>query len=168
MSLRYSHRQAAEIVRKWPSESLPLLTRLCRRIQDAEKNLNAASVLRLKGCLEDCRGLCCRNLHLDAVFGVPDFAYILTLEPALNATIERCLRHEIPIFSSNCPFLENGAGPCIFPPDVRPEVCITSFCRGDEAMRPEIRQVKMKFWKLGLILHFRKLPLLHRLLAKTG
>jgi hypothetical protein len=168
MSLRYSHHQAAKIVRQWPSESLPLLTRLCCRIRDAEKNLNAASALRLKGCLEDCRGLCCRNLHLDAVFGVPDFTYILTLEPALDSTIERCLRHEIPLFSSNCPFLENGAGPCIFPPEVRPEVCITSFCRGDEDMRPEIRRVKMGFWKLGVFLRFRRVPLVQRLLMKTS
>ena len=55
-----------------------------------------------------------------------------------------------------------------FPPDLRPEVCITSFCRGDDAIKAEIRRVKTDFWKLGVFLHFRKVPLVHRLLVKTG
>jgi len=145
-----------------------LLARLCLRIQDAERKLNAAAALRLEGCLKDCRGLCCRNLQLDAVFGIPDFVYILALMPALDPKIEACLRHKDPFFTSNCPFLDRGVGPCIFPADLRPEVCITSFCRGDDAVRAEIRRVKIDFWKLGVLLHFRKVPLVHRLLLKSG
>lgn len=167
MSLRHSLHQAAKIVRHWPSESRPLLARLCRQIQDAERKLNAAAALRLNGCLKDCQGLCCRNLQLDAVFGIPDFVYILALAPALGATIEACLRQEDSFFTSNCLFLERGVGPCLFPPDVRPEVCITSFCGGDEALKPEIRRVKIGFWKLGFFLHFRRVPFVHRLLVKT-
>jgi len=167
MSLRHSLHQASKIVRYWPSESRPLLARLCRQIQDAERKLNAAAALRLKGCLKDCQGLCCRNLQLDAVFGIPDFVYILTLAPALGATIEACLRQGDSFFTSNCLFLERGVGPCLFPPDVRPEVCITSFCGGDEALKPEIRRVKIDFWKLGLFLHFKRVPFVHRLLVKT-
>jgi hypothetical protein len=144
------------------------LARLCRQIQDAERKLNAAAALRLKGCLEDCRGLCCRNLQLDAVFGISDFVYILALEPLLDARIGESIRREDPLFTSNCLFLEQEVGPCIFPPDVRPEVCITSFCRGDDALKSDIRQVKRGFWKLGLLLGFRRFALLHRLLAKTG
>jgi hypothetical protein len=144
------------------------LAHLCLRIQDAERKLNAAAALRLEGCLKDCRGLCCRNLQLDAVFGIPDFVYILALMPALDSKIEACLRHEEPFFTSNCPFLDRGVGPCIFPTDLRPEVCITSFCRGDGAVRAEIRRVKIDFWKLGVLLHFRRVPLVHRLLVKSG
>lgn len=168
MSLRHSHRQAAKIVRQWPSETRPLLTHLCRRIQEAEGELNAAAALRLKGCMENCQGLCCRNLQLDAVFGIPDFVYILTLAPALDAAIGECILHEDPLFTSNCLFLKRGVGPCLFPPDLRPEVCITSFCGGDEALKPEIRRVKMRFWKLGLFLRFRRVPRVQRLLVKTG
>jgi hypothetical protein len=168
MSLLNSYHQSAKIVQQWPSGRRPLLAHLCRRIQDAERNLNAAAALRLEDCLKDCRGLCCRNLQLDAVFGIPDFVYILALTPALDAKIEECLRHEDPFFTSNCLFLERGVGPCIFPPDLRPEVCITSFCRGDDAIKAEIRRVKIDFWKLGVFLHFRKAPLVHRLLVKTG
>jgi hypothetical protein len=168
MSLRHSYRQAEKIVRHWPAETRPLLSHLCRRIQNAERKLNVAATQRLEGCLADCRGLCCRNLHLEAVFGIPDFVYILSLAPALDTTIAECLRHEAPLFTSNCLFLERGVGPCLFPPDVRPEVCITSFCRGDEGLKPEIRRVKLGFWKLGLFLHLRRVPGVQRLLVKTG
>jgi len=168
MSLKHSYHQAAKIVRQWPFENRPLLAHLCSRIQDAERKLNTAAALRLKGCLKDCQGLCCRNLQLDAVFGIPDFVYILTLEPALAATIEDGIRHEDSLFTSNCLFLERGVGPCLFPPDVRPEVCITSFCRGDEALKAEMRRVKKCFWKLGFFMHFRKVPLIQGLLLKNG
>jgi hypothetical protein len=168
MSLTYCCRKAARILSRLDPGRRDVLEVLCRQIQTAERRLNAAAAQRLKGCLEECRGLCCRNLQLDAVFGVPDFVYLLAAEPALEAAITRCLRHENPFFTSNCPFLENGAGPCIFPPDVRPEVCITSFCRGDEALRREIRQVKTCFWKLGVLVNIGRVPFVHRLLARDG
>jgi hypothetical protein len=144
------------------------LGHLCRQIQDAERRLNAAAAVRLKGCLEDCRGMCCRNLQLDAVFGIPDFVFILALESQLDTRIGECTRHVNPLFTSDCPFLERGIDPCAFPPDVRPEVCITSFCRGDDALKTEIRRVKRRFWKLGLLVCVRGVPLVQRLLAKAG
>lgn len=168
MSLSYCYRKAARILPRLHPDSRDALNALCRKIQAAERRLNEAAARRLKGCLEECRGLCCRNLQLDAVFGVPDFVYILATEPALDAAVARCLRKESPIFTSDCPFLENGVGPCIFPPDVRPEVCITSFCRGDEALKPEIRRVKTCFWKLGVLVNTRRLPFVQRLLARAG
>ena len=167
MSLGYLYRYAAEAVRQWPAESRPLLDRLCRQVQDAERSMNTAAAIRLQGCLQACQGLCCRNLDLEAVFGVADFTYILATEPSLDSRIAACLQHERPIFTSNCPFLENGAGPCIFPPDLRPEVCITSFCRGDGDLKTEIRRVKTSFWKLGFFLHFKRVPFISRLLARA-
>jgi hypothetical protein len=168
MSIRYDSKKAASILHRLPAGSRRVLDVFCQRIQEAERGLNAAAALRLKGCLEDCRGLCCRNLQLDAVFGVPDFAYLLSMEPSLETKIAACLGCEDRFFTSNCPFLVRGVGPCLFPPDVRPEVCITSFCCGDETLKAEIRRVKICFWKLGVFLHFRKLPRIHRLLVKTG
>jgi hypothetical protein len=161
----YSH--GAEHLHRWPPGSRLLLVRLCRQIQEAERSLNSAAASRLHGCLEECRGLCCRNLDLEAVFGVPDFVYILTLDPSLYSVIAACLGAESPIFTSNCPFLEHGVGPCIFPADLRPEVCITSFCRSDGALGAEIRRVKTGFWKLGLLLRFSRLPFIHRRLIKA-
>jgi hypothetical protein len=168
MSLNYCFKKATRILQRLSPGSREAQEALCRQIQEAEKKLNAAAALRLKGCLADCRGLCCRNLQLEAVFGVPDFVYLLAMEPALEAKILACLRHEDPLFSSKCIFLQDGVGPCLFPPDVRPEVCITTFCSGDAVLKAEIRQVKMAFWKLGFFLSAPKVPLLHRLLIKTG
>lgn len=165
MSLRHLYGCAAEALRRWPSRSRPLLARLCRQIQDAERRLNAAAAIRLQGCLKECQGLCCRNLDLDAIFGVPDFVYILATDSSLDPFIAASLKHENPFFTMNCPFLEHGVGPCIFPPDVRPEVCITSFCRGDATLKPDIRRVKICFWKLGVLVQVRRLPYVHRLLA---
>lgn len=166
MSLTYCFGQASQILHRLPPPSRKVLDGFCRQIQDAERKLNAAAARRLKGCLENCQGLCCRNLDLGAVFGIPDFVYILTLEPTLTSQMTECLLREEPIFTSNCPFLKAGVGPCIFPPDVRPEVCITSFCRGDEALKPQIRRVKMEFWKLGLFMNISKFSWLSRLLAR--
>jgi hypothetical protein len=166
MGLKHYYHQATKTLRRWPAESLPLLGRLCWQIQDAERRLNEAAAGRLHGCLKECRGLCCRNLDLEAVFGVPDFVYIRVAASALDAAITECLRRENPIFTSNCPFLEHGVGPCIFPPDVRPEVCITSFCRGDSELTAAIRAVKIRFWMLGVVLHTRRVPFIHRLLAE--
>jgi uncharacterized protein YcgL (UPF0745 family) len=168
MSLNYCFKKASRIMRRLSPGSREVRDALCRQIQDAERDLNAAAALRLKGCLEDCRGLCCRNLRLEAIFGVPDFVYLLTLEPALHVKIAECIRDEDPLFTSNCLFLERGVGPCLFPPNARPEVCITSFCRGDDALKAEIRRVKKCFWKLGFFLTAPKLSIFHRLLAKTG
>jgi len=168
MSLTYCFKKATHSIHRLPLDSREVLDALCRQIQAAERNLNAAAALRLQGCLENCQGLCCRNLHLEAVFGIPDFVYILSLVPTMAAGMAECLRREEPLFSSNCPFLEGGVGPCIFPPDVRPEVCITSFCRGDAALKADIGRVKKNFWKLGFFLWTRKLPVVHRLLLKTG
>jgi hypothetical protein len=168
MSLPYCFRKATHILHRLSPELREALGTLCRQVQEAEKKLNAAAARRLQGCLENCRGLCCRNLDLGAVFGIPDFVYILTLEPTLTREMAECLRREEPLFTSNCPFLKEGVGPCIFPPDERPEVCITSFCRGDEALKPQIRQVKKCFWKLGFFLNISKFPLLARLLVRDG
>jgi hypothetical protein len=168
MSLRYCYKKAVRILQQLSPRSRDALDVLCRQVQDAERKLNAAACLRLKGCLEDCRGLCCRNLQLDAVFGEPDFVYLLAMASSLEEKIAECLRHEEPFFTSNCLFLEAGVGPCLFPPDVRPEVCITSFCRGDESLKPEIRRVKTCFWKLGLFLNISKFPLFSRLLVRDG
>jgi hypothetical protein len=168
MSLGYSFRKAGDILHRLPPDSREVLFTLCRKIQDAERSLNAAAALRLQGCLANCQGLCCRNLDLGAVFGIPDFVYLLTLAPTMASGMTDCLRQEEPLFTSNCLFLHDGVGPCIFPPDVRPEVCITTFCRGDEALKPQIRQVKKCFWKLGFFLWSRRIPGFPWMLLKSG
>jgi len=168
MSLKHTFSIATRILQRLPVDSRDLLESVCRQIQDAERSLNTAAAIRMQGCLKECQGMCCRNLNLEAVFGVADFAYILAAQPGFDSAIRTSLQHERPVFTSDCPFLENGIGPCIFPPDVRPEVCITSFCRGSDALRAEIRRVKKGFWKLGVVLNCRKVPFIRRMLARLG
>jgi hypothetical protein len=59
-----------------------------------------------------------------------------------------------------CVFLLTGKGPCMFPPAVRPEVCITTFCTEVELVKQEIWKVKFLFMKLNLYLFFLKAKML--------
>jgi hypothetical protein len=52
----------------------------------------------------------------------------LALVGHLRESMAICLEYENRLLASDCIFLSNGKGPCIFPPAVRPEVCITTFC----------------------------------------
>jgi hypothetical protein len=158
MSIRQTTLRAEKILRHWPPGARPLLTGLCREIREAERGLNAAAALNLEGCLKGCRGLCCRNLDLGAVLGLEDFLYILCLEPGLKGAIAACTLREAPLFSADCLFLERGRGPCRFPPDLRPEVCITTFCRGEAAVKAEILRVRRGFRRLGRLRRLRRLP----------
>ena len=128
------------------------LEELCGDIQQTEKRLRVAAAGALVQCGTACQGVCCRNIDLDAVLGLPDFVYILTLENHLAARMEACLKNENPLYIADCIFLENGTGPCIFPGTVMPEVCITTFCTTETPAQEEIRQLKWKFFRLGWFL----------------
>ena len=145
MSLNYSYRRAAALIDRMKTAERMRLEHLCRRIQEAEEMLNAAAAELLQNCGDLCQGICCRNLHMDAVIDLADFVYILAQDATLRDTISRCLQHEEAFYTSNCPFLEGGVGPCVFPGHLRPEVCITSFCRGDASIRTEIGCVRKCF-----------------------
>lgn len=171
MSIRQTTLRAERILRRWPIGNRPLLDSLCREIREAERGLNAAAARSLEGCLEGCRGLCCRNLDLSAVLGLEDFLYILCLEPGLWEEIAASVGQEAPLFSADCPFLECGRGPCRFPADLRPEVCITTFCRGEGAVKAEILRVRRGFQRLGRLRRLRRFPytrLLGRLAGVRG
>jgi hypothetical protein len=58
------------------------------------------------------------------------------------------------------PFLARGRGPCIFADDLRPEVCITTFCADTTNLRCEIRDVKRGFAALGRFLVRQRLKTL--------
>ncbi len=89
-------------------------------------------------CIQRCGGICRRNLQLDLVIGHWDFVFMLASNPALKEKIEECLEKEAPFFTSDCIFLENGVGPCVFPPDARPEVCLVTFCDDTSPVKREI------------------------------
>jgi hypothetical protein len=135
------------------------LCRICDEIQAAEADLLKQAEHNMDRCIAACQGLCCRNIQLEAIIGVWDLVYILTVAPAYRDRMAACLAKEVPLFAADCIFLANGVGPCIFPDTARAEVCLTTFCSSTDAIASEIRQVKRKFYKLGWFIATRR-PLL--------
>lgn len=152
MSLNYAFRRAVVLIDGMNAAERARLSDLCSRVRAAEEELTSAASRLLQDCGVRCRGICCRNLEMDAVIAYGDFVYILEGAAWLGDAIARNLEREEPFYTSNCPFLEGGVGPCIFPADLRPEVCVTSFCRDDAEVRAEIRRVRRCFRRLGWFL----------------
>ncbi len=164
MSLTHAFNSADRVIRQLDPGLRSDLDACCRDIRRAEERLNAAAATALTRCLGACRGICCRNLQLDAVIAAADFVYILASQPALHGRMADCLGREAPLFTCDCVFLEDGTGPCIFPPHLRPEVCITSFCRTEPALEAECAAVRRSFRRLGRLVRFRRvLPVCRRL-----
>ena len=132
------------------------LRRICQEIQTAETNLLKQADQSMDHCIKSCEGLCCRNIQLEAIIGVWDLVYLLTMASDFRDQMAACLEKEIPFYAADCVFLENGVGPCIFPSAVRAEVCLTTFCSRTDSIEQEIRQVKRKFYKLGWFIALRK------------
>ena len=88
-------------------------------------------------------------MAIDEIIGLTDMVYVLALAPDLRERLAACLAAEKPFFTGDCPFLENGQGPCLLPEAVRPEVCITTFCADTGPVRREITQVQRAFMRLG-------------------
>jgi hypothetical protein len=156
MSLAYQFKQAQKILRDLNSEDVSALEQICREIQVAEIDLQEKSKSLMTRCIHQCGGICCRNVQSDLIISHWDFVFILALKPFLKRNILRCLEKEKPFFSADCIFLENGSGPCIFPADARPEVCIVTFCDDTSPVKKEIASVKRKFFKLIWFILIRK------------
>lgn len=145
----YQFNTARRILQSLDAGNSLALARLCMQIHGAEQALIIASKPYLNRCVQGCQGLCCRNVCLDEIIGLEDFIYILSLAPHLDAKIEKQLKNLKCLFTADCVFLENSMGPCIFPADIRPEVCITSFCTDTPDASRQIGAVKWGFQKLA-------------------
>lgn len=167
MGLKYLFVKAEGIINTLGSKDLQSLGGICKEIQEAEDKLLQNAEENMKKCIATCEGLCCRNIELDAIIGLSDFIYLLTAGSSLRDKILQCLEKENPLFTSDCIFLENGQGPCIFPPNSRPETCIVTFCSDETAIKKEIRLVKLKFMKLGWFILLRKPRVLTRYFLNT-
>jgi hypothetical protein len=154
MGLKYNFKKAQGIIEGSGDKDLIAIKGICKEIQIAQNKLLEEGKDVLKYC-DRCRGLCCRNIYPDEIITLADFVYILAMESALREKISECLKKET-LFSSNCIFLKGGEGPCVFPSDLRPEKCITSFCGGDITIKKEINRVGSKFNKLIRFILLRK------------
>jgi len=165
MGLSYKFKKAREIIERSSDKDLIAVKGICDEIQSAQKKLLEEAKGLLKYCNDRCQGLCCRNICPDEIITLEDFVYILTMEESVGDEISECLKKET-LFSSRCIFLKMGEGPCIFPSDLRPETCITSFCGGDEIVKKEINMVGKKFNKLIRFILLRKPRTFKELLLK--
>lgn len=152
MGLNYKLIRAAGILGALTSAEHRRLNRICTDIRGAEARLTSRSAPLMEGCLERCQGLCCRNAAFDDIIGLGDLVYILHGAPRLEQTMRACLVDEAPFFTADCPFLSRGRGPCIFADDLRPQVCITTFCADTTGLRGEIRAVRHGFAALDRFL----------------
>jgi hypothetical protein len=156
MSLNYEFRRAVTAIARLDPEDRNVLSLICKDIQQAENDLNEKASKLLNQCISSCTGICCRNIRLDEIIGFYDFTYLLMIENNMQDDMAACLKHES-IFSADCIFLKNGTGPCIFPSNARPRICITTFCADDTPIKREIQRVNRQFNRLSRFIFSRRL-----------
>ena len=162
MSLNYEFRKAISTINRLVPEDRNTLSLICKDIQQAEDDLNEKAETLLSRCIASCNGICCRNIRLDEIIGFYDFTYLLMIENELRDDMAACLSHES-LFSSDCIFLKNGKGPCMFPSNARPRVCIITFCADDTPVKREVQRVNRQFNRLSRFIFLRRLKGLTRL-----
>ena len=162
MSLNYEFKKALSFISRLPPEDRNALSSICKDIRQAEDDLNERAESLLQKCITACTGICCRNIRLDDIIGFYDFTYILATENGLKDDMAACLRDET-LYSADCIFLKNGTGPCIFPSNARPRICITTFCFDDTPAKKEIRRVNQQFNRLSRFIFSRRLKAIKRL-----
>ncbi len=156
MGIKADFAEAERILARLGPADQRRLGRICDAIQAAETELLAKAGPAMARCIHACQGLCCRNIQLEAIIGVWDLVYILTVAGEYRDRMAACLEKEIPFYAADCVFLADGKGPCILPATARAEVCLTTFCSRTEEIDREIRRVKRKFYKLGWFLSTRR------------
>jgi len=156
MSLNHSFKSARKRISRLDADERTKLLIICEDIHTRQKALSEKAEPLLQACMANCQGLCCRNIRPADIITEWDLLYILAKAPQIEAPMEACLREES-FFPSNCIFLENGIGPCLFPDNLRPERCIISFCRVEPSVEKEIARVMGGFSRL--IRFFKFLPL---------
>ncbi|MEE4112721.1 MAG: hypothetical protein V2I40_07895 [Desulfobacteraceae bacterium] len=156
MGLNFSFTAARKKIDALDAHERNVLAAICQDIHDAEKALTQKATPILAHCMANCQGLCCRNIHPADIINEWDLVYILTMAPAIEDAVAVCLARES-FFPSDCIFLENGKGPCLFPDNLRPERCIISFCRVEPSVEKAIGRVMKGFSRLIRFFMFRPL-----------
>lgn len=164
MGLRYKYKQAERMIVGLDPTNLKALEAICRDIRAAEEELQRKAQALMQRCIHHCGGICCRNVEIDAVISHWDFVYILASRPDLGPAIESQLEKQPPLFASDCCFLTEGVGPCLFPPNLRPEVCIATFCVDDRTVKKEVKQLQRQFIRMTRFIRWRKT---HAMLKKV-
>lgn len=156
MSLKYKYKKASRIVERLSPEDLMSVRKIVGEIQDAQDALLQKAEGNFNRCVEVCKGLCCQNIQPDQIISLWDFVFILVTDQKVGDRVKNCIEKENRLFTSDCIFLVDGKGPCLFAFNARPEVCITTFCTSVVPVKKEIRKVKSKFVKLYLFILFTR------------
>jgi hypothetical protein len=167
MGLAYSFKAAKKKIARLDDDERVRLTAICDQIRRSQEVLSEKAVPILENCMASCRGLCCRNIRPADIITEWDLIYILTLAPEAAGAMADSLDNE-PFFASDCIFLENGTGPCLFPDNIRPERCIISFCRVEPTVADEIKAVMAGFSRLIRFFQFRPFRRMVRRLRPSG
>lgn len=150
MALTHSLRVAQKRRNSLDAKERKAVLAICRDIHLAQKSLTEKAAPILSACMVKCRGLCCKNIHPADIITEWDLFYAILLAPQIEPELIDCLAGES-FFSTDCIFLKNGSGPCIFPENIRPERCIISFCKVEPLVEKEIGRVMGGFSQL---IHF--------------
>lgn len=161
MGLNHSFKAARKKIDALDADERKILMTICRDIQHAQQALTQKAAPVLAHCMANCQGLCCRNIHPADIITEWDLVYILVMAPTVEAAMAVCLTRE-GFFPSDCIFLENGTGPCLFPDNLRPERCIISYCRVEPSIEKEVGRVMDGFSRLIRFFMFRPLRRLLR------
>lgn len=148
MELRNKILKAKRFIDSLAGDEKKTLLRICGDIQGAQDALNTEARSYFNACIRSCRGICCRNIHVNDVVTQLDLIYVLSMKKKMADQVLRCAGSEN-LFSADCLFLEKRVGPCIFPANVKPERCIITFCGETRPIGREIKRVRSKFSKLS-------------------
>ena len=154
-------RRAVKLIDRMDAGDLEQLRGICRAIHRAQDDLLAKAGAIMKRCETGCQGLCCKNIELEDIIEYPDFVYILALRESMRDIASECLKKET-LFRSDCVFLKNGKGPCVFPSGIRPKICVMTFCGDTASVKKEIAHIGSGFNRLYRFILLRKPKILIR------
>ena len=155
MELERNIEKARKLIDSMTGAQGSRLRDICRGIRTAQDRLNHKAAPFFENCMRRCKGMCCKNIHINEIINMLDLIYILSLMPQLYGSLIPIARKE-QIFSADCLFLQNASGPCIFPHNVKPERCIITFCEDAAPIRNEIQSVRAKFSQLSRYTKFKR------------
>ncbi len=147
MGLAATVDRAARIVDSFGGQHRQRLSVLCDGIQAAQRDLVRHARSLFDECTGRCQGMCCRNIQIDEIITRLDFLYILTADPQVRAPVAMLSRQQN-LFSADCIFLRNGSGPCLFKSDIKPEMCIATFCGDVQPIRMHLKRLRAEFGRL--------------------
>lgn len=158
-------KRAVKLIDQMNDGELEKMREICREIQLAQDGLMKKADKAMERCKHDCQGLCCKNIELEDIIEYHDFVYILALRNSIRKVASECLKKET-LFRSDCVFLKDGKGPCVFPQGVRPKICVMTFCGDTRDIKKEIARVGTGFGKLYRFVWLQKPKIMKRLIAK--